>query len=155
MFQVGDKVFYPMHGAGVIKAIEERKVQGKSLEYCVITIPINNMDIMIPMQTVANSRMRLVEDRDTTKNILFDYHNEESNCTLPWKERYKQNMEKLKTGEMLDCTEVVRDLLSRQKEKALNSSEKQMLNEAHKILVSELSIIKGISENQAAELLII
>ncbi|MBS4195271.1 CarD family transcriptional regulator [Lederbergia citri] len=155
MFQIGDKVFYPMHGAGVIKAIEEKEILGERRQYYVISIPISNMNVMIPMQSIGMAGLRLVVDNKTMKNILFDFHNEEPTCSLPWKERYKQNMEKLKTGDMTNSAEVVRDLLYLQKDKVLNTSEKQMLNDASKILISEISMIKDISETQAADLLVI
>lgn len=153
MFQVGDKVFYPMHGAGVIKAVEEKEIQGKTQEYCVITLPSSNMDVMLPMKTVSKSGIRLIVDRKALKDILYNFHNEEPNCSLPWKERFSSNMEKMKSGEMHEAAEVVRDLLHRNKEKPLNASEKQMLNNARKILISELALIKDITEIQAADLL--
>ncbi|MBW8349927.1 transcription factor YdeB [Bacillus sp. IITD106] len=155
MFQIGDKVFYPMHGAGVIKAIEEKEILGERRNYYVISIPISNMNVMIPKQSIETAGLRLVVDKKTVKNILFNFHNEELSSGLPWKERYKQNMDKLKTGDMIDSAEVVRDLLHLQKDKVLNSSEKQMLNDASKILISEISIIKDISETQAANMLVI
>ncbi|MCJ8009377.1 transcription factor YdeB [Lederbergia wuyishanensis] len=144
-----------MHGAGVIKAIKEQEILGERREYYVISIPISNMNVMIPIKSVLTIGIRFLVDRNKLKNILFDFHNEEPTCSLPWKERYKQNMEKLKTGDMVVGAEVVRDLLHLQKGKVLNTSEKQMLNDATKILISELSLIKDISETQAADMLII
>lgn len=153
MFQIGDKVFYPMYGAGIIEAIEEREIQGKTQEYCVIAIPLSKMDVMIPVKVISKSRIRSITSRKAMTDILFDFHNEVSDCALSWKERLKKNAEKMKTGEMQDTAEVVRDLLHHKKEKALNSSEKQMLDYAQKILISELIMIKGITENEAADLL--
>ncbi|CAM4148100.1 CarD family transcriptional regulator [Lederbergia lenta] len=153
MFHIGDKVFYPMHGAGVIEAIEEREILGEMQQYCVFTIPSSNMDVMIPMKNMRKTGIRQVVDRNTVKEILFDFHNAEPDCQLPWKERFKQNSDKMKTGEMQDGAEVVRDLLFRMKEKPLNASEKQMFTNAKKILISELSLIKDISEMQAADML--
>ncbi|KAB7704198.1 transcription factor YdeB [Bacillus aerolatus] len=154
MFQIGDKVFYPMYGAGIIEAIEEKEILGKKQEYCVITIPLSKMDVMIPTKAVKKSRVRLIVDRKEATDILFDFHNnEESVCSLPWKERLNKNTEKMKTGEMHDTAEVVRDLLHHKKVKALNSSEKQMLDHAMKFLISELILIKDITENEAADLL--
>ncbi|MBU8880862.1 transcription factor YdeB [Bacillus sp. FJAT-29790] len=153
LFQIGDKVFYPMHGAGIIEAIEEKEILGKTQEYCVITIPLNKMDIMIPTKKMQKSGVRSIVDRKTMNDILFDFHNVESNCSLPWKERFNSNMEKMKTGDMHDSAEVVKDLLHRGKEKALNSSEKQMLNQARRNMISELILVKDITENQAADLL--
>ncbi|MEK4028087.1 MULTISPECIES: CarD family transcriptional regulator [Bacillaceae] len=153
MFQVGDKVFYPMYGAGVIEAIEEREIQGKTQEYCVIAIPLSKMDVMIPVKVIKKSRIRSITSRKVAKEILSDFDNKVSDCSLSWKERLKKNTEKMKTGEMQDTAEVVRDLLHYEREKALNSVEKQLLDRAKRILISELIMIKDITENEAAELL--
>lgn len=153
MFQIGDKVFYPMYGAGIIEAIEEREIQGKTQEYCVITIPLSKMDVMIPVKVISKSQIRAITSRKAAAAILFDFHNEVSVCSLSWKERLKKNTEKMKTGEMQDTAEVVRDLLRYKKEKTLNSSEKHMLDLARRILISELILIKDITEHEAADLL--
>lgn len=153
LFEVGDKVLYPMHGAGIIKAIEEKEIQGKKQDYCIITIPISNMDVMIPLANLEKVGIRKLVDPKTLKEILDSYHNEAPDLSLSWRERYNSNMEKIKSGELDKNAEVVRELLHRSKEKALNASEKQMLNNARKILISELTLIKGISETEAADLL--
>lgn len=153
LFQIGDKVFYPMHGAGIIKAIEEREILGKTQEYCVINIPICKMDIMIPMKKIQSSGVRSLVDRKTMKEILFAFHHVEPHDSLPWKERYSSNLEKMKTGDVHDSAEIVRELLFCSKEKTLNSSEKQMLNQARKNLISEMTLITDLTENQAADLL--
>ncbi|MFB9987062.1 CarD family transcriptional regulator [Bacillus benzoevorans] len=153
LFQIGDKVFYPMHGAGMIKAIEDKEIQGEKQSYCVITIPISHMDVMIPLAKMDQLGVRSVVDRDTMNHILFDFHHIEPNSSLPWKERYRLNLEKLKTGKMSDSAEVVRDLMYQNKEKSLNASEKQMLHQAQRNIISEISMINNISENQAADLL--
>lgn len=153
MFQKGDKVFYPMHGAGIIEAIEEKEVQGKTQEYCMIHIPISHMDIMIPTDKIPQLGVRSIVDGDTMNHILFDFHHAAPSCSLPWKERFKANMEKMKTGKMNDSVEVVRDLLHRNKEKTLNASEKMMLHQAQRNVISEIILIKDISENQAADLI--
>ena len=133
LFQIGDKVFYPMHGAGIIQAIEEKEIQGATREYCVISIPVSKMNIMVPMNKMLDLGVRSILDRETMDGILFDFHHVEPTCSLPWKERYKMNMDKMKTGDTHDATEVVRDLLIRSKEKALNASERQMLNDAREM----------------------
>lgn len=153
MFQIGDKVFYPMHGAGIIEAIEEREILGRKQDYYLIQIPLNNMNVMIPVETMEKSGVRSVVDRQTLNEILFDFHHIQSDCSLPWKERYKSNMEKLKSGKMNESAEIVRDLIQRNKEKSLNTSERQMLNQAQRNIISELSIVQGISEDEAAQLL--
>ena len=153
LFQIGDKIVYPMHGAGVIEAIEEKEILGEKQKYYVIRIPISNMEVMIPMRKMIQSRIRLIADMLTLENVLLIFQYGESDNTLSWKQRYTQNMEKMKTGEIQEGAEVVRDLIRRNKVRALNTSEKQMLDNAQKILISELSLIKGITENQAIELL--
>ncbi|MBS4208459.1 CarD family transcriptional regulator [Bacillus sp. FJAT-50079] len=155
MFEIGDKVFYPMHGAGVIEAIEKREILGETHKYCLFTIFGSNMDVMIPLKNMEKTGIRQVVNKETVREILHEFHTEESTCKLAWKARFKQNTDKLKTGKMEDAAEVVRDLLHREMESALNASEKQMLNNARKMLISELSIIKNISEDQAAEMLIL
>ena len=144
LYQIGDKVFYPMHGAGIVQDIIEKEVLGKKREYYVIDIPISNMDIMIPVNNINNTGIRPVASIETAQSILYSIQNDESSCDLPWKARFKQNTDKLKTGVMQDAAEVVKDLLYRQKEKPLNSTEKQMLNDAQKILISEICVIKDI-----------
>ncbi|MFE8696608.1 CarD family transcriptional regulator [Cytobacillus sp. FJAT-53684] len=153
LFQVGDKVFYPMHGAGIIKAIEEREVLGETHEYYVINIPISNMNVMIPIKKIQKSGIRPIIDRQTMKDILFDFHNMEPKESLPWKERFNSNMEKMKTGNVQDSAEVIRDLLYYSKEKVLNTSERHMLNEAKRNVISEMILIRDITESQAADLL--
>jgi CarD family transcriptional regulator len=153
LFQIGDKVFYPMHGAGMVKSIEEKEIQGEKQSYCVITIPISHMDIMIPLEKMEQLGVRSVVDKETMNHILFDFHHLEPNNSMPWKERYRVNLEKLKTGRMSDSAEVVRDLLCRNKEKSLNASEKQMLHQAQRNIISEISMINNITEHQAADLL--
>lgn len=142
-----------MHGAGVIQAIEMKEIQGHVVEYCVITIPIINLNIMLPRKNLAKAGIRSVVDIQTARRIVDNFHDEKPSSDLPWKERYKRNLELLKSGEMQNSAQVVQDLLYRQKEKPLNSTEKQLLSDAHKALVSEISIIKDISAEQADELL--
>ncbi len=153
MFQIGDKIVYPMHGAGIVKAIEEKEILGEKRQYYVIQMPINDMQVMIPMGKASHSGIRLVVDTSTLEDVLFSFEHGESDKSLPWKQRYRVNMEKMKTGEIQEGAEVVRDLMRKHKEKALNTSEKQMLDTARKIFISELALIKGLTENQATDLL--
>jgi CarD family transcriptional regulator len=153
LFKIGDNIVYPMHGAGVIEAIEDKEVLGEIQQYYVIKMPINNMQVMIPMKKILHSRIRSVVDKLVLENVLDVFHHGVSDRSLTWKERYKSNMEKMKTGEIQEGAEVVRDLMRINKEKALNTSEKQMLDNARRIFISELGLIKGITELQATDLL--
>ena len=148
LFQIGDNIVYPMHGAGIIKAIEEKEISGEKQQYYVIKMLIGNMQVMIPTGKILSSGVRPVTDIIALKHIIHIFHHGESDGLLPWKQRYKVNMDKIKTGKIQECAEVVRDLMRMKKEKALNSSEKRMLDNTHEFLISELGLIKGITENQ-------
>ncbi|WIY60692.1 CarD family transcriptional regulator [Bacillus arachidis] len=153
LFQIGDKIVYPMHGAGIVEAIEDKEVLGQTRQYCVIHMVISDMQVMIPVDKVKSSGIRFVVDKDTLNDVLVDVHNGEPDHSLPWKQRYNINMEKMKNGNLLDGAEVVRDLIHRNKERALNASEKQMLDNARRILVSEVALVQDLSENQATDFL--
>ncbi|EOQ05497.1 CarD family transcriptional regulator [Bacillus pseudomycoides] len=148
MFQIGDNIVYPMHGAGIIEAIEEKEFSGKKQQYYVIKMSISNMQVLIPMGKILSSSIRPVTDILALKHIIHIFQHGESDESLPWKQRYKVNTDKIKTGEIQEGAEVVRDLMRMKKEKALNTSEKKMLDNAHEFLISELGLIKGITENQ-------
>ena len=148
LFQIGDNIVYPMQGAGIIKAIEEKEISGEKQQYYVIKMLIGNMQVMIPTGKILNSNIRPVTDILALKQIIHIFHHEESCKLLPWKQRHKVNTDKIKTGEIQEGAEVVRDLMRMKKEKTLNTSEKKLLDDAYRFLVSELELIKGITENQ-------
>lgn len=148
LFQIGDNIIYPMHGAGIIKAIEEKEISGEKQQYYVIKMLIGNMQVMIPTGNILRLNIRPVIDITAVKHLLHIFQHGESDRLLPWKQRFKLNTDKIKTGQIQDCAEVVRDLMRMKKDKALNMSEKTMLNNAHEFLMSELKLIKGITEHQ-------
>ncbi|MBJ8068898.1 MULTISPECIES: CarD family transcriptional regulator [Bacillus] len=153
LFQIGDKIVYPMHGAGIIEAIEEKEILGNTRQYCVIRIISKDMQVMLPMDQLQKSGIRYIVDKGTLDGILLEFHHGESDPSLSWKQRYTMNMEKMKNGNLQDSAEVVRDLLRRNKERALNASEKQMLDNARKMVISEVALVQNVSEHQATEFL--
>ncbi|MGX9292815.1 CarD family transcriptional regulator [Bacillus sp. A015] len=148
MFQIGDNIVYPMHGAGIIEAIEEKEFSDEKQQYYVIKMSVSHMKVMIPTRKMSRSSIRPVTDVLALKNIIHIFQNGKSDKLLPWKERYKINTNKIKTGDIQDGVEVVRDLMRMKKEKALNASEKKMLDDAYGYLLSELEVIEGITEKQ-------
>lgn len=148
LFQIGDCIVYPMLGAGIIKAIEEKEIAGERQTYYIIKMSISKMELMIPTIKIKSSGIRPVTELSALKNIIYIFQHGETDRSLVWKQRYKLNLEKIKTGKLKEEAEVVRDLMSIQKEKALNGSEKKMLDDAHDFLISELELIEGITENQ-------
>lgn len=151
MFQVGDFIVYPMQGAGVIEAIEEKEILGEKQAYYVIQIPSSKMRVLIPIGKEIKSRIRLVSDQSTLEKVLNVFYNGQTDTNLSMKERYKINTEKLRSGNFKDAAEVVRDLMRINKKKTLNQSEKHMLESARKMFIGELGFIKGITESQASD----
>ncbi|MBL4987359.1 MULTISPECIES: CarD family transcriptional regulator [Bacillus] len=148
MFQIGDNIVYPMHGAGIIEAIEEKEFSDEKQQYYVIKMAISHMKVMIPTRKMSGSRIRPVTDILALKDVMHIFQHGKSDQLLTWKERHTINTNKIKTGNIQEGAEVVRDLMRMKKEKALNASEKKMLDDAHEFLLSELEVIKGITEKQ-------
>ena len=154
MFLIGDKVVYPMQGIGIIDRIEDKIFSGKNREYIIVKILSNNLEIMIPSDKISNSNLRKITDNSTLEDVLFDLTNKNNRLEgISAKERYQNNMTKIKSGSLKDSAEVVYDLILMNKEKSLNTSEKQLFNTAHKFLVQEVSFIKNISETEATDFL--
>ena len=154
MFLIGDKVVYPMQGIGIIDRIEDKIFSGENREYIIVKILSNNLEIMIPSDKISNSNLRKITDNSTLEDVLFDLTSKNNTLEgISAKERYQNNMSKIKSGSLKDSAEVVYDLILMNKEKSLNTSEKQLFNTAHKFLVQEVSLIKNISETEAKDFL--
>lgn len=96
LFQIGDNIVYPMHGAGIIKAIEEKEISGEKRQYYVIKMSASNMEVMIPMGKILSSNIRPVTDIKALTNIIDIFQHGESDRLLTWKQRYKLNTDKIK-----------------------------------------------------------
>lgn len=148
MFGIGDKVVYPMHGAGVIEAIEEREVLGESRQYYVMHIPVGNMKVYIPMNNVAQLGIRQIISRTEVPKVLKILENEIKLPTLPWNRRYRANLDRIKSGDIFSVAEVVRGLCQREHEKGLSAGEKKMYENAYQILISELVLVEESHEEE-------
>jgi CarD family transcriptional regulator len=143
MYNIGDKIVYPMHGAGIIESIEEKEILGEKQRYYIVKMPIGDMKVMIPTGNVEDIGIReiiSIEDVDRVFDIL---KNQGDTVTNNWNKRYRENMVKIKSGSIYEVANVVRDLMLREKEKGLSTGERKMLNSARQILVSELVLAKG------------
>ncbi|MCL0032265.1 CarD family transcriptional regulator [Peptococcaceae bacterium] len=149
MFKVGDKVAYPMHGAGIIEAIEEREILGEKREYYVLRLPISDMKVMIPVNKTNNIGLREVIDEDGIKRVIGILSGDTTNMSANWNRRYRANMEKIKSGDIFEVAEVVRNLIKREMERGLSSGERKMLENARQILISELVLAAEIEEKKA------
>jgi CarD family transcriptional regulator len=149
MFQVGDKIVYPMHGAGVIECIEEKEILGDRQLYFVMNL--KNMKVSFPMETDLG--IRQVVDSDILEDVLSAFNHGESNPILNPNQRYRSNMNKMRSGDIYEGAQVIRDLIRMGKKRALATGDKIMLDNARQILVSELVLVKGIELEQAVDML--
>ncbi|HIV82182.1 MAG TPA: transcription factor YdeB [Candidatus Salinicoccus merdavium] len=148
MYQVGDSIFYPMHGAGKITAIEEKEVAGEKLQYYIIKMINDNMKVMIPKNKISKTNIRPVTDLETVKEIADMIDTVESDKNLPWKKRNKVNNDMIKSGSLKACAEVIYGLSNMKREEKLNSSERSQLKQAQAFLMSELKLVEGLSSDK-------
>ena len=137
MYKVGDKVVYPHHGAGTVVKKERKKMFGEEREYLTIKILHNDMTVMVPCENAGKAGLRRVIDEDTVKKVLAVLQDEVSEMPKNWNRRFKHNRDKIKTGDIYELAEVVRNLAIRESEKGLSAGEKQMYTRAKKNLASE------------------
>lgn len=142
MFNVGDKIVYPMHGAGIIEAIEEKKILKQKQSYYIMKMPIGDMKVMIPVNNSAEIGIRYIIDKATGCEILTKFKTMKSDFNDNWNKRYRENMLKIRSGNILDVLDVVKSLMLREKEKGLSTSERKMLCNAKQIFISELVLAK-------------
>ena len=153
MFDVGDKVVYPHHGAGTVIQKESKDVLGESREYLTIRILHNDMTVMVPADNVDKAGLRKVIGEDTVEEVLGVIRGGGTKMPKNWNRRFKHNRDKMKTGDIFELAEVVRNLSIRDGDKGLSTGEKQMFSKAKKILASELMYAKDIAEENADEYL--
>lgn len=139
MYTIGDKVVCPMHGAGIIEEIETRTINDVDQQYYVVSLFLGNIKIMVPVCNEA-TQIRTVTQRDQAKQILDALHDLETEQNNNWSKRYRENMDKLKTGDLIETAKVFKSLVLRNKEKTLSAGERKMLHSARQILMSELMI---------------
>ena len=145
MFCVGDMIAHPMHGAGIIDSIEERKMNGASRSYYILKMPTNGMVLMIPTETSEQIGVRPIVDSAAADALMASIPNIDVEMTTNWNRRYRENMERLKSGDLLEVAHVVKGLVARGVEKGLSTGERKMLLSAKQILISEIVLSKKLS----------
>ena len=148
-FKVGDKVVYPHHGAGKVLKKEKKKLLGESREYLTIQILHNDMTVMVPCEKTGVAGLRRVIDHATVKKVVAVLQDDVSEMPKNWNRRFKHNRDKIKTGDIFELAEVVRNLGLREHEKGLSTGEKQMYTRAKKILASEMMYALEKTEDEA------
>ncbi len=154
MFNKGDKIVYPMYGAGVIENLEQKEVDGNTHLYYVMRLPVGNLTIMVSAIKADDLGIRAVHNKDKVLGIIGDISQKPMEMSDNWNQRYKDNMEKIKSGNLLEVALVFRNLMLREKEKGLSSAEKKVLTTAKQIVVSELILSQDIDKNVAEDILI-
>jgi len=151
LYKVGDKVVYPHHGAGTVVKREKREVLGEKREYLTIKILHNDMTVNVPADNAERVGLRKVIDEEAVKKVVKYLTSGGTEMPKNWNRRFKHNRDKMKTGDIYELAEVVRNLALRDGEKGLSTGEKQMYVKAKKILASELMYAKTMTEDEALE----
>jgi len=152
MFNVGDKIVYPMHGAGTIDAIEEKNILGENQAYYIIKMP-GEVKVMVPTARAEQIGVRNIIGKEEAEKVISILGEDETEMSQNWNKRYRDNMEKMKSGDVYEIADVVRNLAFKQKEKGLSTGEKKMLSNAKQILVSELVLAEHASQEEVEELI--
>ena len=152
MFSVGDKIVYPMHGAGTIDAIEEKDILGEKQAYYIIKMP-GEVKVMVPTAKAEEIGVRNIISKENAGKVFEILEENETEMSNNWNKRYRDNMEKMKSGDIYEVADVVRNLSFKQKEKGLSTGEKKMLNNAKQILVSELVLAEHASQEEVETLI--
>ena len=149
VYEIGDHVVYPHHGAGQVVKKEEKTILGETREYLTIKILHNDMTVMVPSCNAGKAGLRRVIDEETVKKVLAVLTDDCSEMPKNWNRRFKHNRDKIKTGDIYELAEVVRNLAVREQDKGLSTGEKQMYTRAKKILASEMMYALEKSEDDA------
>ena len=153
MFTIGDKVVYPMHGAGVIDSIESKVILGEERDYYTMKIPVTDMHIMIPVDNSEAIGMRPIVSREILEKALEVLSGEPTSMSTNWNKRYRANQTLLRSGDVFSVAEVVRNLTISDREKGLSTGERKMLLNATRILASEVMLVMEIDPEEAEELI--
>ena len=138
MFQVGDKIVHPMHGAGVIDEIATRKINGVTRDYYILKLPVGGMLVMIPTESSGDIGVRPVMTAGEANRLLEVLPDIEVETDPNWNRRYRENMARLKSGDLLEVARVMKGLMLRDGERGLSTGERKMLHSARQILISEI-----------------
>ena len=151
MFKVGDKLVYPMHGAVCIKEITNRTIENETYSYYTIEMP-GEVKVFVPTAKAEDIGVRRIIDKETAGKVISVLEQDSTEMSMKWNKRYRDNVEKLKTGDAFEVADIVRNLSFKQKEKGLSTTEKKMLNNAKQILVSELVLSEEKEQKEIEEL---
>jgi CarD family transcriptional regulator len=153
VFRKGDTVVHPEHGAAVIEELRDREFLGEKRKYLVLRVAYGDLTLMVPVDSTEEVGLRQVVSKNEVKKVLKVLTENESSMAANWSRRFKNNMEKLHSGDPYQVAEVLRNLAIRDREKGLSAGEKRMITKARQILISELSFATEKSEDEAEALI--
>lgn len=141
MFNVGDKVVYPMHGAGIIEGIEEKEILGEKRKYFIMRMPIGDMKVMVPVDNIEEVGVREIINSSELDRVISILKGSKTAMPQNWNRRYRINMDRIKSGDIFEIAAVVRNLLMMDMEKGLSTGERKMLSSAKQMLLSEMVLV--------------
>jgi CarD family transcriptional regulator, regulator of rRNA transcription len=153
LFNVGDKVVYPHHGAGVVERVETKTIEGEKKKYFILSLCGGDLKITVPEDSTEEVGLRSVIPKCEVKSVFEVLNQEQSQMPSNWNHRYKKNRDKIRSGDVYQVAEVVRNLSIREHEKGLSTGEKRMLNQARQILLSEIIYVLNIDSEKATRML--
>ena len=151
MFQIGDKVVHPMHGAGIVESIVQKEVNGVTREYYILKLPVRSMVVMVPTEHSGEIGVRPVVGSAEADRILASISQLPVEAVSSWNRRYRMNMERMKSGNLFEVARVVKSLILRENDRGLSTGERKMLHAAKQILISELVMSKDSSYEDMEE----
>ena len=149
MFQIGDKVVHPMHGAGVIESIVCEKIGGKMTEFYVFKMPISGLTLKIPTENCATIGVRAIKSCEEIEAVIARIPQLGIDMTANWNHRYRENMDRLKSGDLNEVSAVIKALMHRDSVRGLSNGERKMLHIAKQILVSEIVLAEDVAYSVA------
>ena len=142
MYLVGDKVVHPMHGAGIIEGIAEERVSGRKANYYVFRMPVGGLVLKIPTENCGSIGVRALSSAEEIGEVLRRIPEMDVDMTANWNHRYRENMQRIKSGDLLEVARVIKGLMWRDAQRGLSNGERKMLHTAKQILISEIVLVQ-------------
>lgn len=152
MFNIGDRIVYPMHGAGIIENEETKEILGEKRRYFIMRMPIGDMKVMVPVDNVEEVGVREIINKEEMKEVIDVLKGHRTDMPQNWNRRYRLNMDRIKSGDIYEIAAVVRNLMLLDSEKGLSTGERKMLNDAKQMLVSEMVLVCELGVEEVEEL---
>ncbi|NLY44616.1 MAG: CarD family transcriptional regulator [Tissierella sp.] len=152
MFNIGDRIVYPMHGAGIIENEEVKEILGEKRRYFIMRMPIGDMKVMVPVDNVEEVGVREIINKEEMEEVMDVLKGNRTDMPQNWNRRFRLNMDRIKSGDIYEIAAVVRNLMLLDSEKGLSTGERKMLNDAKQMLVSEMVLVCELGVEEVEEL---